>query len=111
MNIDSLLPLFGILEGFYFLTKIKPASTLDLLKEAKDQNQLPLVSVIIPARKEEKNIEAAIESLKAQAYPFFEVIVVDDNSTDRTAYKASLAGAKVVKLSGTEGKSRACYEG
>ena len=44
-------------------------------------------SVIIPARNEENNIAALLDSLLAQNYPteLFEIIVVDDHSTDRTA--------------------------
>ena len=45
---------------------------------------LPFVSIIVPARNEEDNIERCILSLLAQDYPSFEVIVVDDNSTDNT---------------------------
>jgi chlorobactene glucosyltransferase len=43
-----------------------------------------LVSVIVPARDEERNIRRCVESLLAQDYPNFEVIVVDDGSTDTT---------------------------
>ena len=43
------------------------------------------VSVIIPARNEEKNIGRCLESLLKQDYPDYEVIVVDDRSTDKTA--------------------------
>lgn len=43
------------------------------------------VSVIIPARNEEANIGRCLESLSAQDYPNFEIIVVDDRSQDRTA--------------------------
>ena len=45
---------------------------------------MPLVSIIVPARNEERNIGACVESLLAQDYPRFEVIVVDDGSTDAT---------------------------
>ncbi len=44
----------------------------------------PRVSVIVPARDEERNIEACVRSLLAQDYDNFEVIVVDDGSTDAT---------------------------
>lgn len=45
------------------------------------------ISVIIPARNEEKNIRQLLESLDQQTYPkdLFEIIVVDDHSTDTTA--------------------------
>jgi glycosyltransferase involved in cell wall biosynthesis len=47
-------------------------------------NQIPFLSIIVPARNEEQNIENCIRSLLTQNYPHFEVIAVDDNSTDNT---------------------------
>jgi chlorobactene glucosyltransferase len=44
----------------------------------------PLVSVLVPARNEKRNIAGCVESLLAQDYPNFEVIVLDDQSTDGT---------------------------
>jgi len=44
-----------------------------------------LVSVIVPAKDEEANIGAALETLLGQDYPNLEIIVVDDRSTDGTA--------------------------
>ncbi|MFL7869980.1 MAG: glycosyltransferase family 2 protein, partial [Anaerolineales bacterium] len=44
----------------------------------------PLVSVCIPARNEERNIGRCVEALLAQTYPNFEIIVLDDRSTDST---------------------------
>jgi len=45
------------------------------------------ISVIIPARNEEKNISFLLDALSRQTYPkdFFEIIVIDDFSTDNTA--------------------------
>ncbi len=45
---------------------------------------LPLVSVIIPARNEQENIESCIRSVMANDYLHFEVIVVNDRSSDNT---------------------------
>src|ERR1043166_8159784 len=45
----------------------------------------PLISVCVPARNEERNIRACVESILAQDYPNFEVIVLDDRSTDGTS--------------------------
>lgn len=44
----------------------------------------PLISVCIPARNEERNIHTCVEAILAQDYPSFEVIVLDDRSTDGT---------------------------
>ncbi len=44
----------------------------------------PCVSVLVPARNEERGIEACLTSLLQQDYPDFEVVVVDDGSTDST---------------------------
>jgi glycosyltransferase involved in cell wall biosynthesis len=45
---------------------------------------LPEVSIIIPARNEEANLAGCLQSLIAQTEVAFEIIVVDDASTDRT---------------------------
>ena len=45
----------------------------------------PLISVCVPARNEERNIGRCAEALLAQTYPNFEIIVLDDRSTDTTA--------------------------
>ncbi len=46
--------------------------------------QAPLISVCVPARNEERNIRDCVESILAQDYPNFEVIVLEDRSTDGT---------------------------
>ncbi|MDR0495144.1 MAG: glycosyltransferase [Treponema sp.] len=44
----------------------------------------PMVSVLIPARNEAKNIERCVNSLRNQAYKNYEILVLNDNSTDNT---------------------------
>jgi hypothetical protein len=48
-------------------------------------DDFPLVTIVVPARNEEHKIGPCLESLLALDYPRFEIIVVDDHSTDRTA--------------------------
>jgi hypothetical protein len=46
--------------------------------------QLPKVTVFIPAYNREKYIGDAIESVLSQTYTDFEILLIDDGSTDRT---------------------------
>lgn len=54
--------------------------------ENLDQQSLPPVSVIICAKNEEHNLKINLPGILQQNYPEFEVIVVDDNSTDDTFF-------------------------
>jgi len=49
----------------------------------------PRVSVVIPAYNEEKVIVRTVESILSSDYPYFDIIVVDDGSTDLTYKKIS----------------------
>ena len=49
----------------------------------------PVVSIIVPARNEEASLATCLESLVAQQGVPFEILVVDDHSTDRTREIAS----------------------
>jgi chlorobactene glucosyltransferase len=57
----------------------KPKSDIELPVPA------PLISILVPARNEEANICVCLESLRQQDYPNFEILVLDDSSTDGTA--------------------------
>ena len=68
--------------ALYFLIKVRlprPLPVVDTTDRAA-----PLVSVIVPARNEERSIRSCVESISASDYPDFEVIVVDDRSDDAT---------------------------
>ncbi len=46
--------------------------------------EAPLVSILVPARNEARNIEACVASLLTQDYPHYELLVLDDHSDDGT---------------------------
>lgn len=79
----------------------------------------PFVSILVPARNEERSIEACARSLCAQSYPNFEVIVLDDHSVDQTGailarLQAELPMLRVVSGAalpeGWVGKCWACFQ-
>lgn len=66
------------------------------------------VTALVPAYNEEKCIGATLESLLAQSLSFYEIIVINDCSTDRTAeIAASYKGVRVLTPPKNGGKSKA----
>lgn len=55
-----------------------------LVPKSDDAAGLPSLSIVVPARDEERGIERCVRSLCAQSLPDCEVIVVDDRSSDAT---------------------------
>jgi chlorobactene glucosyltransferase len=80
----------------------------------------PLVSIVIPARDEARNVEPCLRSILTSTWPAFEVIVVDDHSADGTgeiARRIAAGDARVRVLDapplpdGWFGKQWACHNG
>lgn len=96
---------------------------LDIVVEpASPPPDAPLISVCIPARNEERNIRKSVEAILSQDYPNYEVLVLDDRSTDSTPeiliaiHSATLPADKLKIISGSDlprgwvGKPHALYQ-
>jgi len=98
---------------------IRSARRVPQVVPLPNERTLPArVSVIIPARNEERNIGRCLAGLAAQPLPGVDVIVLDDNSTDGTgkiarSFGDQLPGLQVLRgeplPSGWAGKCWACW--
>jgi len=79
----------------------------------------PLISVLIPARNEEKNIGRCLRSLRKQDYRRIEILVLDDDSSDGTGRIVEEFSEKDPRIRlirgrslerGWKGKSHACHQ-
>src|SRR4030043_456147 len=79
----------------------------------------PLISVLIPARNEEKNIKRILVSMTKQDYKNLEILVLDDNSTDATSQivqELAQKDSRIKLVQGTslplgwKGKCFACHQ-
>lgn len=129
MAILSPEPVWLAVLGFIFVVWTKRAVWLTRFRKthpplAPSSFELPdppLVSVIVPARNEEKNIENCLTHLLKQTYPRFEIVVVDDRSSDKTSElieraklgsKIAVKNIRIEKLpSGWTGKNYAMFTG
>jgi glycosyltransferase involved in cell wall biosynthesis/SAM-dependent methyltransferase len=76
-------------------------------RESTDPDDVALVSVVVPCFNQAGFLGEAVESVLAQTYPHFELIVVDDGSTDNTAEVTSrYPGVRLVSQ-GNQGLSAA----
>jgi len=95
--------------GFILFAKIR------LNHHDEKFNKNSKVSIIIPARNEEKNLSFILSSLKAQTFTPYEIIVIDDFSSDRTNEIAKQYDVKVIQNTqlpeGWTGKNWAVWNG
>jgi chlorobactene glucosyltransferase len=93
--------------------------TFPRLKRSSDLSSPLRLSILVPARNEAAVIGRTVRGLLAQTYPHFEVIVLDDNSSDGTAELALAAAKGDPRLrvllgkplpSGWLGKNWACHQ-
>ena len=103
----------------YMSKSFRQAPTLESF-DRTGATRLPQVSVILPARNEENYIARCLDSILTQDYPKFEIIAINDSSTDRTGElikEYATKDPRVVfinappKPEGWVGKNWACHEG
>lgn len=120
-------PLFGIVAflaiAFTIATinsfAMKGMHTYPSPTTGSSPQELPLISILVPARNEEENIGACVGSLLNQDYPNFELLVLDDHSTDHTGRILAELAAQDPRLrvlqgqdlpEGWVGKNWACHQ-
>lgn len=78
----AVLILYSFMEHFEVIKRGYPRYV------ARAESSLPMISLVVPAYNEGLVIQAAIRSLLQLSYPNYEIIVIDDGSTDDTYEKA-----------------------
>jgi cellulose synthase/poly-beta-1,6-N-acetylglucosamine synthase-like glycosyltransferase len=112
---------------FYMIKSLKQSPRLEsysqyrYMRNNSADDILPKVSIIVPARNEEKYVSKCLDSIMEQDYPRFEIIVINDSSEDGTwdiiqkyvqTHKESITAINVGPIpEGWAGKSWACYQG
>ena len=103
----------------YMLKSFRQSPTLQC-HNMSVSHKTPKISVILPARNEEKYIARCLDSILKQDYINFEIIAVNDSSTDRTGdiiRQFTRKSPKIVAVSagpaplGWVGKNWACFQG
>lgn len=84
---------YGVLIWFAYLQHVEH------MQEPPEAQDYPFVTLIVPAYNEGMGLEASLESLIAMDYPRYEIVVVDDGSSDDTY-------AQAIRLAGVYGGHR-----
>ena len=118
----GLVWLSRVIEAAIGMPKVADVSRPQWNKHPVSPRGDPFVSIIVPARNEEADIEQTLNQLLALDYSNYEIIVVDDRSTDRTgeimdrvaASPDAKSRVKVIHVEelppGWLGKTRAMWE-
>jgi len=120
MTFDLIIVSAGLLASLFLFYRFPVLPCVDQkkhpLKLPDDTEDHPVrITVIIPARNEEKNLPLLLTDLRNQTDSVFEIICVDDDSDDGTAQSTAAFGIKLISLREKPknwiGKSFACQTG
>lgn len=89
----AVLILYSFMEHFEVIKRGYPRYV------ERAESSLPMISLVVPAYNEGLVIQAAIRSLLLLSYPNFEIIVIDDGSTDDTYEKAMVVSQESSDIS------------
>lgn len=119
MNIAIILALPWIVLPLVVMWRLRGTPLLEN-ESAEPPLDAPRVSVVLPARNEAAHIAACIASLRATTWPAWELIVINDGSTDQTGELARQAASGDARIrvidapplaAGWFGKQWACHTG
>ena len=102
-----------VIAVFRLTTQIILAAGYNLKGRVKTSNSFPPISIIVPAFNEEITLKSCLQSLVELDYPEYEIIVIDDGSTDKTLEEArrfESSGVKVIHQE-NQGKANALNNG
>jgi chlorobactene glucosyltransferase len=77
-------PVLVVVTVYFFILSLANHYEMWRFTSASQIFDGPMVSVLVPARNEEQNIERCLSSLRNQVYTRYEIIALNDNSTDST---------------------------
>ena len=108
-----------IIAFFTIVTGLTNFLWLKNIPSQKNNTNSKLVSILIPARNEEDVIESTIKSITNQSYQNYELIILDDNSSDATKsiiQKHAKLNHRIEQINGSPlpsgwlGKNWACHQ-
>ncbi len=76
-------------------------------RASREQPRLPPVSVVVPVHNDPASLDLCLKALEASDHPDFEIIVVDDGSTDRSGEVAANHGTRLIRRSEASGPAAA----
>ena len=119
--IQSIVFVIWICFLIYSIKLIKNVPKLSSSKKSRKNSCSYMVSIILPARNEEKYIRKCLDSLVKQEYANYEIVVINDCSSDNTSHiikeYVNKTNCKIISIDTKPrpplwtGKNWACYQG